>query len=107
MYDYDRTAATMKMGPGRLDTRASEALKKATLKARSDGKTLNGAVLSAGFYAKKQNKTMYVYEGNSNMWKVFRVTDKESECLNRINNTGDRVLSVTPDLDVSWHDIER
>lgn len=107
-YSYDRTSSTkLQMGPGRLDARATEALQKATLKAKSDGRTLNGAALQAGFYAKKMGKTMVVYEGNSNMHKVFRVSDKPAEYLDPINNMGDRVLSVTPDLQVSWHDITR
>lgn len=107
-YSYDRTASgKLKMGPGRTDARATEALRKAPLKAKNDGRSLNSAALSAGFYAKKTNKTMYVYEGNSFMHTVFRVSDKESEVLDPINNTGNRVLSVTPDLEVSWHNVDR
>lgn len=100
-------SARLRMGPPQQDSRASGALKKAPLKAKSDGRTLNSAVLSAGYYAKKLNKTMYVYEGNSFMHLVFRVSDKEAEVLSPVNNTGERVLSVTPELDVFWHDVSR
>lgn len=94
------------MGPGRVDVQGTASLRKATLRAKNDG-SLNSAALSAGFYAKKLRKPMYVYEGNSFMHSIFRVSDKENEYLNPINNTGDRILSVTPDLEVSWHDVKR
>jgi hypothetical protein len=64
----------------------------------------HSAVVSAGFYAKKRNLTMYVYSGNSYMTQLWRVTPTPAEYLDPINNTGSRVVSVTPDLTVSYHD---
>lgn len=104
----DRVAAKLRISPGRLQEKGSEQLAKAKLYARQrDPSSLNDAVLVAGFHAKKLGKTMWVYEGNSFMHMVYRVTMKESDALNAINNTGDRVVSVTPDLQVFMHEVQR
>ncbi len=94
------------MGPPRVEPSLSMQLSDMKLKARYSG-DFGGAIVAAGYYAKKLNETMYVYEGNSYMNRVFRVSSKKSEYLNSINNTGDRVISVTPGLTVSYHDLER
>lgn len=107
LYDRSRVAASMRLGPGRLDARATAALRQTQLKAKSDGRSLNAAAVSAGLYAKKMSKTMYVFEGNSFMHRVFRVSDNPSEYLNPVSNTGDQILSVTPELEVYWHDVDR
>ncbi len=78
------------------------------------------AITSAGFYAKKLYKTMFVYPGNSYGFAIWRVTYKPSEYLNSINNTGDVVFSgagrfwsgrylfsVTPYLTVTRHETVR
>lgn len=104
-YSYDRTASRLSLGPGRLDASASASLKKAKLKARHIGDR-TGAVISAGYYAQKRKKTMFVYQGNSFMHAVWQVSDKASDYLNPINNTGAKVIEVTPDLDVIFHDVQ-
>jgi hypothetical protein len=106
-YSYDRQSSTkLIMGPGRVDLRATESLGRMDLKARSNG-SLQEAVLSAGFYAKKSGKTLYAYSGNSFGHNVWRVSQKPGEYLDPVNNTGVKLLSVTPDLVVSWHDLDR
>jgi len=92
------------MDEGSVDARATESLRRAKLRARNHG-DLTSAILSAAYYAKKLGKTMYVYPGNSFMHAVWRVSFKPSEYLNVINNTGSKVLSVTPDRTVSWHNV--
>lgn len=91
------------LSAGTIDERATIALRGAKLKARYDPRSLNGAVLSAGYYAKKVGQIVFVYEGSSFMHRTFNGTLKESEARNPISNTGNRVLTVTPDLIVSWH----
>lgn len=100
-------ASRLRIGPGKIDERATATLRRVPLKANRGSYDLNGVAISAGFYAKKFNKTMYVYEGNSNMHLVYRVTYKPDEYLNPINNTGESVLSVSPDLTVMQHDVQR
>jgi hypothetical protein len=92
------------MDAGEIDARATESLQRAKLRARNEG-DLTSAILSAAYYAKKLGQTMHVYQGNSFMHAVWRVSFKPGEYLNSINNTGPRMLSVTPDLTVSWHDL--
>ena len=94
------------LGAGVVDAKATDALKRVTLKAKNHG-DLNSAVISAGYYAKKQGKTMYVYLSNSYMHAVWRVSTNPSEYLNTINNSGEKLLSVTPDLVASWHSLAR
>lgn len=99
-------ASRLRLGPGKLDLKNSEALSRSTLKAKNRG-DISSAVTSAGYYAKKTGKTMYVYSGNSFGHAVWRVAYKASEYLDPINNTGSFVLSVTPDLQVSKHEVSR
>lgn len=76
------------------------------LRAKSQG-DLDSAIESAGHYAQKMNTTMFIYHGNSYGAGVWRVFYKRGEYLNTANNTGDVVYSVTPDLTISVHLIER
>jgi hypothetical protein len=95
------------MGPGQIDRAGTDSLRRqAKLRARNHG-DLASAVISAGHYACKLNKTMYVYVGTSYMTVVWRVSFKPGDYLDSINNTGDRIVSVTPDPIVSWHQITR
>jgi hypothetical protein len=94
------------LGPGKVDQQPTRVLQQSKLVAKSRG-DLQSACISAGYYAKKMNKTMYVYSGNSYGHLVWRVSYKTEDYLNPINNTGTRVLSVTPNLTVSWHDVLR
>ncbi len=100
------TVSSISLGLPTVDRALSMQLSAMKLKAKYGG-DLRGAIVSAGYYAKKLNATMYVYEGNSYMHKVHRVSSKKSEYLSPINNTGGRVISVTPGLTVSYHDIIR
>ena len=68
-------ASKITLGPGREDTQNSAVLQKAKLKAKSNG-DLESAILSAGFYAKKLKKTMFVFKGNSFMHAVWRASYK-------------------------------
>jgi hypothetical protein len=101
-----KTAARIRMAPGRADAKFTGALATAKLKARNRG-DFDSAIKSAGHYAKKLNSTMYLYQGNSYGHSVWRVSGKPGEYLDPINNTGNTVLSVTPDLVVSRHALER
>jgi len=76
------------------------------LPAKNDG-TLSSAVMSAGHYAKKMNRRVHVYQGDSFMHRVWRVSDRAADYLNRINNTGAVVFSVGPELVVFKHDVDR
>lgn len=101
-----KTAARLTLGPGVEDREATQILQKAKLRAKSSG-SLNDSVLSAAYYAKKSGRPFFGYSGNSFGHAVWRVTDKASDYLDPINNTGGRVYSVTPELVVSWHDVVR
>jgi superoxide dismutase, Fe-Mn family len=101
VYSYDRRAS-LKLGPGTVNEGNTKALQKSKLTAKNHG-DFGSAILSAGFYAKKTGKTMFVYSGNSFGHGVWRVSEKSSEYLNAINNTGAQVISVTPELVVSYH----
>jgi hypothetical protein len=98
--------ARLQMGPAELDESATASLRRVTLRSKNHG-DLESAAISAGFHAKKQKKTMYVYSGNSFGRAVWRVSFKSSDYLNPIDNTGSRILSVTPDLVASWYEVSR
>ena len=96
----------MGLGPGEVDAKGSASLPQVKLAARNRG-DLHSAIVSAGYYAKKRGKTMYVYPGNSYGVGVWRVSSDPSEYLDPINNTGSRVASISPDLTMMWHEIDR
>lgn len=101
-------AGRLSMGLAKGDARGTESLRgwKGRFPARSKG-DLQGALLQAAHYAKKTGETMFGYAGNSFGSAIWRVSAKSSEYLDPINNTGVKVFSVTPDLELSWHDITR
>ena len=102
-----KLAGRLVLGPERVDNSATaglRAVKNLPAKSRGD---LDSAVKSAAHYAKKLNEKMFVYSGNSYGSGVWRVSSKKSEYLDPINNTGEKVLVVTPDLTVSWSDVTR
>lgn len=101
-----KVASRLQLGPGKVDQSATSSLAKIKLYAKNRG-DLNSAVISAAYYAKKLKETMYVYGGTSYGSGVWRAASKPSEYLSPINNTGPFVLSVTPELVVSRHDVER
>jgi hypothetical protein len=88
-------------GEGKLSVDNTEGLRAAKLAAKNRG-DFGSALLSAGYYAKKMQKTMHLYPGNSYGHGVWRVSDKPSEYLNPINNSGHRLVAVTPDLAVTY-----
>jgi hypothetical protein len=97
----------LSLGEGVPDLKATASLQSVKrLPAKNDG-TLSSAVISAGYYAKKMRCRVYVYQGNSFMHLVWRVSDRTTDYLNRINNTGDAVFSVVPELVVFKHDVIR
>jgi len=103
-YRYDRrVAGRLPLSRGEVDDKATASIRKLKLFAKNRG-DFQSAVISAGFHAKKQGVTMYCYPGNSYGHGVWHVSYKAGDYLNPINNTGDRVVSVTPDLVVSWHE---
>jgi RadC-like JAB domain-containing protein len=98
----------LSMGPGVVDAPVTAQLQRPGFKLSAKNRgDLNSAVISAAYYAKKLGKTMYVYSGNSFGHAVWRVSYKPGEYLNLISNTGGRVASVTPDLVLSWHALDR
>jgi hypothetical protein len=103
----ERNTNRLELGPGIVDEKASASLPRIKLRAKYHPSDLSGAILSAGYYAKKLGHTMYVYEGTSYMHIVYRVSDRPTEYLNPINNSGAMVASVSPDLVVSKHDVLR
>jgi len=94
----------LKMSGEKVDAKATGSLRKVKLKAKNQG-DLSSAVISAGYYAKKWGQTMYVYAGDSFGHAIWRVTAKQSDALNPINNSGRRLLSVSPDLTVKRYDV--
>ncbi len=94
------------MGDPEVDLIATKSLRGLDLKARNRG-DVSSAMLSAGYYARKLGHAMFGYSGNSYGSAVWRVSDKPSEYLNPINNTGKYVFSVTPDLTVARHEVSR
>lgn len=97
----------LELSAGIKDEKATSSLRNIKkLKARHAG-DLSGAVISAGYYARKLGKTMYVYSGNSYGWAIWCVSYKESDYLCSIGNTGNTVYSVTTNLDVLVHNVFR
>lgn len=106
-YSYDRRSAQrLTMGPGEIDRSATKSLSNMKLRSGNNG-SLQDAVVSAGFFAKKLGRTCYVYSGNSFGHSVWRVSVKSGEYLDPINNTGPKMLSVTENGIVSWHELKR
>jgi len=102
---YLEAAQRLTITDSKVDSKATESLSKVKLQARNRG-DLQSAGISAGYYAKKLGKTMYGYAGDSFGYAVWRVSYKESEYLNHINNSGKRLFSVSPDLIVTWHNLK-
>jgi len=96
----------LRLGPPTVDKRGTASLRSVELKAKNRG-DLSSAVISAGYYARKFDQTMYVYSGSSYGTGIWRVSNKPSEYLDPINNTGTIVASVTPDLEVRRHEVKR
>jgi len=94
----------LKMSGAKVNDRATMSLRKMKLKARNKG-DFDSAVISAGYYAKKLGKTMFVYLGDSYGSSVWRVSYKKGEYLNAINNSGRRLMSVSPDLVVKDYQV--
>lgn len=71
MYTYDRTASKLlQLGPEKPEASLTNQLQKIKLKANRSATDLSSIMIQAGFYAQKLNKTMFVYQGNSNMHLV-------------------------------------
>ncbi len=98
--------ASLRIINGTIDAANTAVLRRSKLYARSNG-SFHEAILSAGYQAKKQNKMMFVYSGNSYGHGVWRVSYKPSEYLNTVNNTGAVIFSVDPELTLRRHEMER
>jgi hypothetical protein len=83
-------------------TESLRGLKKLSSRNRGD---LSSALICAAAHAKKSGVVTYVYPGNSYMHAVHHVSVKLSDAVCRINCTGSRIASVTPDLELRWHEI--
>ena len=95
----------LKLAENSIDQSATVSLRGLKrIPAKNNG-SLSSAVKSAAYYAKKYGHTMFVYVGNSYGHTVHRVSERPSEYLDPINNTGERVVSVSPDLEVRWHSL--
>ena len=90
---------------GTIDKSATAGLRRMKKFPAKNTGSLESAVVSAAHYAKKFGHPMFVYVGNSFMSQVHRVSDHPDQYLNPINNTGDRMVSVSPDLEVKWYDL--
>lgn len=90
---------------GSVDRSATDSLQRMRKIPTKNTGSLESAVMSAAHYAKKRGHDMFVYVGNSFMSQVHRVSDRPDEYLDPINNTGDRIVSVSPNLEVRWHDL--
>ena len=88
-----------------VDKKATASLRKIHLKAKNRG-DLHSAVISAGYYAKKWDRKMYAYLGDSYGHSIWRVTYRESDYLDPINNSGRRLISVSHDLVVTTYEIK-
>jgi hypothetical protein len=100
------TATLMKIGPGVPEAQATHVLRTNKLTAKNNGDR-QSAIYSAGFYAKKLSKTMFVYAGSFYGTGAWRVSPDPHEYLNFANNHGSFLYSVTPDLAVHRHEIDR
>lgn len=94
-----------------LQEQATEQIRTCKLTAKIHG-DLDSGVIAAGYYAKKWNKSMFVYFGScyyaaATYVALWRVTYKRSEYLCPIGNTGTFLFEVTPDLSVYRHEITR
>jgi len=101
-----RASMKLRMTNGRAEKRVTEQLQGMKLKARNKG-DVNSAVISGGYYAGKHEQRAYVYPGNSYGTAVWRVTFKENEALNPINNSGAFLFTVDPDLTVTRWDTRK
>lgn len=95
-----KLSSRLRLGPAVPEVQVTEVLPKMNLMAKNRG-DLQSATISAGYYAKKLNQTMFIYAGTSYGSGVWRVSNKPSEYLNAINNSGSVVYSVTPELIVT------
>jgi len=94
------------LGPAHPELKASEGLKRIKLTAKSQG-DLQSATIAAAYAAKKNGKTYFVYSGNSFGHAVWRSAFNASDYLDPINNTGTYLYAITPELDVTRHEIVR
>lgn len=97
----------LSLDKGDLLELSTQNLRKARLISKNTG-NLNGAVIAAGYYAKRLTRTQYVYFGHTYTGFVWRVSATPCEFLESTYNLGGIVLAVTPDLTVSvFHILER
>ena len=94
----------LKIDNGTVDHGLTEKARKVKLFARTNG-SFNDSMISGCFYAKKMNKKMFVYSGNSYGHAIWRVTYKESDALGPVNNTGLGLYTIAPDLTITYHTI--
>lgn len=105
-YYYGRKRnPALKMGEGQPWLQGMERLRSSKLYAKSNG-SLEEALLSAGYYAKKNEEPIYMYAGNSYGFAIWRTSRKKSDALDPINNTGNKIIVVLPDLTVTVHPVE-
>jgi len=102
-----RMNPAMRLSVPTVDTANTDRLRMyKKLAAKNDG-SLVSAIESAGYYARRLGKPMFVYAGNSYGHALWRVSYKPGEYLNRINNTGATVYSVDSELTILRHDVIR
>lgn len=96
----------LKIGPGKIDLGNSKTLwqMKGRFRARSNG-SFQEAVSSAAYAALKNAIPVFGYEGNSYMSRVWRVVLRLPEALDPINNIGNRIFKISPDLEFTWYPI--
>ena len=87
------------------ETEKLRSIKKLPLRRSDYG--LNSGVMQAAGYAKKHNRIYYVYQGNSYGNLVYIVTYKKNDAFNPINNNGNIVLEINPELEIKQHILDR
>jgi len=103
-----KTARKIHIGNPHLDRAATKALQSGSFKPKARNKgDINSAILSGAFYAKKLQKDMFIYLGNSYMSSVWRVSYKANDYLDPINNTGSMIYLITPEWEVFTHKLRR
>lgn len=100
-------SASLTIGPGREDDKITRALRSMKLTKRRTGNDFESAMRYAGALAAESKKIAYVYKGTSYMHEVFQVTFRMSDAKSSVNNIGNVIYSVEPDLTVKKHEVKR
>lgn len=96
---------TLTLSEPEFDEERTAILRRIKLHARPKDLSLNEAVISAAYAARKNRTVYYVYGGNSYGRAVYRSTYNLDDALDRINNTGSSMLAILPDLSIYHYEV--